>query len=754
MAFIQGTTGNDPLVGTSDHDLINGLQGNDTISGDDGDDLIRPGTGDDIVDGGSGYNRISYYGAGGDTIASGVTVTLLTPGMAQATGGAGNDTLSNIQHVTGSIHDDVLTGDGGDNWLWGGFDPDANGGLGGPGGNEIISAGGGNDLVEVGAGNHALDGGADIDALSFFSAEVGSTSGVTFSLALQGAAQATGQGNVTASGFERLSGTAYGDMLSGDGDVNFLAGDLGDDTLLGGGGDDALYGDGRIAPDTNGTGYSGPITIYNDVAASFSLTAGNDWLDGGAGNDLIDGGGGSDTASFASWGERVIASLNPSGNGFASNEAGTETDTLVSVENLSGSAFNDSLNGNDFDNVLSGEGGHDLLFGRGGADTLIGGADDDFLRGSDGDDMLNGGTGWDRVSNYLAAPTVGVTINLNVQGVAQNTNYGMDTLIGIEHASGTILNDTLTGDANVNWLWDGSDGIAGGGSGNDTISAGGGNDLVESGGGDDLLDGGAGVDALSFLGGQNEITAAGIVFSLALQGGAQATAQGNITATGFENLSGSIFGDGLTGDNGANLVLGDRGDDILSGGNGDDRLYGDGRLHIDSHGTGGSGPITLWNDVTALEEIAGGNDTLLGGKGDDQLWGGQGNDILTGDQGRDTFAFSADSGDDRITDFGNLDTILFDALSGVDDFSDLIISALGRDTLIEWGTSDSITLDGVRPRSLDSSDFVFEGAAASAMVSAREDVGAALAHGSSFGSQDLAAAQIALDLSATALHAG
>jgi Ca2+-binding RTX toxin-like protein len=180
-----------------------------------------------------------------------------------------------------------------------------------------------------------------------------------------------------------------------------------------------------------------------------------------------------------------------------------------------------------------------------------------------------------------------------------------------------------------------------------------------------------------------------------------------MTLTGFENLSGSIYADSLTGDNNGNLLAGDRGDDFLSGGKGNDVLYGDGRVMVDSHGTGTSGPIVTIEDTAAAFAEASGNDTLDGGKGDDMLFGGGGDDILTGGQGDDTFVFAPNSGDDRITDFGNHDTILFQGVAGVDDFSDLTLTRIGSDTLITWGDGNSILVEGVRPSHLHASDFMF-----------------------------------------------
>jgi Ca2+-binding RTX toxin-like protein len=299
-----------------------------------------------------------------------------------------------------------------------------------------------------------------------------------------------------------------------------------------------------------------------------------------------------------------------------------------------------------------------------------------------------------------------VTVDLNIQGVAQATGQGTDTLIGIEHVSGTAFDDTLVGNGGDNWIWGGS--IAPGVTGNDTLSGGAGNDLIQVGTGSHVLDGGAGTDTLSLHGNGTDITAAGVTVSLLLQGAAQATEQGAMTLTGFENLSGSNFDDVLTGNNGANLLAGYSGNDTLSGGKGDDVLLGDGVVVADTHGTGGSGPIVVIDDVSllAFPEPAG-NDVLDGGKGDDTLNGGGGDDTLTGGQNHDTFVFGAASGDDTITDFSNQDTIVFDGVAGVDDFSDLTLTAVGGDVLITWGTADSILLQSTALHTITASDFMF-----------------------------------------------
>jgi Ca2+-binding RTX toxin-like protein len=711
----RGAAGNDTLNGDEGNDFLIGGDGSDVLNGGTGDDYLRGGEGDDVVAGGDGFDRAAFTvltnnpGIGETGVQVGATVNLNLQGVAQDTG-HGMDVLSGIEHVSGTAYDDVMTGDGGDNWIWG------------EGGNDILTGGGGNDLIEADAGNSMLDGGSGADTASFAGMD-SFASGVTVSLALQGTAQAVAAGSsMILSGFENLSGTLHDDALSGDGGDNIIAGHAGDDTLLGGAGNDLLYGDGRIAADTHGLGYSGPITTFTDGSGEFdpALFSFDDVLDGGAGDDWMDGGGGTDTASFASWTEGATVALGVGGNGFASNEAGTENDELRSIENISGSAFNDWLYGNNDANILDGSAGGDALFGRGGDDIMLGGEGDDFLRGSDGADTLDGGSGWDRVSSFVDAPTAGISFNLNIQGVAQDTGQGMDVLIGIEHASGTVLSDTLIGNSGSNWLWNGSDSVAGGGTGNDNIDGGGGDDLIEVGSGNHVLAGGTGTDALSFLGGLVEISNAGVTYSLALQGAAQATDQGSMTTSGFENVSGSRYDDQLTGDGADNVLAGDLGSDTLSGGDGNDALYGDGRIWVDSSGgVGGSGPITLFGqqeDEAGIEagdpDFVSGDDTLNGGKGDDDLYGGRGNDVLTGGQGADRFIIETDGGDDVITDFKNADVILFDGASGVDEFSDLMFTAApGNSTLISWGSGSSILVQGVRPNQLDASDFEFEGAA-------------------------------------------
>jgi Ca2+-binding RTX toxin-like protein len=401
--------------------------------------------------------------------------------------------------------------------------------------------------------------------------------------------------------------------------------------------------------------------------ANFNGTPGDNYLIGTSGDDTVNGFGGNDVAL--------------------------------------GDAGNDTIDGGD---------GHDLLNGQQDDDLIYGGNGDDEIRPGTGNDFVEGGAGYDRVSySSVGTDTVsGVTVSLGLQGTWQDTGGGgTDYLIGVEHLTGTRFDDTLTGDNSDNWLWGGLDpetGIAG----NDTISGGGGNDLVQIGLGNATVDGGSGSDTLSFLGDDTAVPT-GAIFDLSLQ--RQLTSFGDVSATNFENLSGTIFADDLSGNADANILAGDRGNDHLFGGAGDDTLYGDGRFDADTHNLGYSGPIILIGDLFAGARsidpsVRPGDDVLNGGRGDDFLYGGGGDDTMTGGHGHDHFVIEWLSDRDTITDFSNQDTIVFN-VPAVRAFNDLTFVEVGNDTLITWGRSESLLLQDVRLNQLSASDFSFGGPA-------------------------------------------
>ncbi len=94
--------------------------------------------------------------------------------------------------------------------------------------------------------------------------------------------------------------------------------------------------------------------------------AGNDIILGSEGADVIDGGIGNDTVSYETSSEAVhvdLANEGPQSGGDA------EGDVLVSIENVTVSAYDDTLSGNSASNVLEGGKGADHIDGGAGIDT-------------------------------------------------------------------------------------------------------------------------------------------------------------------------------------------------------------------------------------------------------------------------------------------------------------------------------------------------------------------------------------------------
>src|SRR5688572_13536885 len=116
MANVFGTDNAETInlfdVVTNGADTIFGFGGNDSIFGLGGNDLILGGSGGDAINGGSGTDTSSYTDS-----AEGVVVSLITN---QGFGGtAEGDTLTSIENLTGSAHDDFLVGNDGANVLTG-----------------------------------------------------------------------------------------------------------------------------------------------------------------------------------------------------------------------------------------------------------------------------------------------------------------------------------------------------------------------------------------------------------------------------------------------------------------------------------------------------------------------------------------------------------------------------------------------------------------------------------------------------------
>ena len=403
--------------------------------------------------------------------------------------------------------------------------------------------------------------------------------------------------------------------IEGDDEDNVLDGTQFDDVIFGFGGNDTLRGLG-----------------------------GDDVLVGGTGADLLDGGEGSDTASYADADASVTVLL--------SRGISSEGDTLISIENVIGSAFDDTLiaavDGSDMDggagndrligftgdDVLDGGSGDDIIIGRGGFDELnggagndriIGGVDGDFIQGGDGDDSISGGGGFDNL----------------------NGGAGNDRLLGADGS------DTLRGDE-----------------GNDT--------LFGFGGGDNLI-GGLGHDRL--FGGDGDDFLRGDGFSL--------TEGPIVVPDSMED--GSVAGnDTLFGGAGRDTLYGDAGDDRLFGGDDDDTIYGDSDPFDDGLPPGPFEFQGMEGGETYNDTLFGdaGNDTMFGGIGNDRLLGGTGDDLMFGDDGLQAVRPETPNNAQRMEDGETFDDVL---LGG--EGNDTLVGGFGNDVMLGGDGDDVIVSD-------------------------------------------------------------
>ncbi|ESQ87740.1 hypothetical protein ABAC460_18880 [Asticcacaulis sp. AC460] len=338
----------------------------------------------------------AYYSNLVTELGRGTTVTLTSNSsnvVAAVTGGLTAATRTTIEDAIGGSGDDSVLGSSADNSLTG------NGGndhLSGRDGTDLLYGGSGNDDLDGGAGDDRVDGGSGLDTADY----AGAASAVTVTLGTLGVAQATGgAGSDTLVSIENLAGSAYGDALTGSTAANRLTGAAGNDSVSGG--------------------------------------AGSDTLAGGAGDDVLDGGTGVDMADYGAAAGGVTVSLSLAGT--AQVTLGDGTDTLISMENLSGSAFDDVLTGSSGANFLIGGGGHDILIGRGGADRLSGGGGaDDFVFG-----LISGA---DTVTDFNALDGDRLDVSAyHAQATAVISQAGADTLIDLGGGNViTVLNVQAT----------------------------------------------------------------------------------------------------------------------------------------------------------------------------------------------------------------------------------------------------------------------------------------------------------------------
>jgi Ca2+-binding RTX toxin-like protein len=758
VQLIVGNNTANTLTGTSLGKVMFALGGDDSLNGGAGADTMVGGTGDDTysVDN-AGDLIVENSGEGTDLVMASVSHTLqanvenLTLTGTAANSATGN-ALANV--ITGNAGNNLLAGLGGADTINGGDGLDTSTYAASPGGVNISLATGAadggdaqgdvlsnvenltgsafNDTLEGDAGNNVLVGGAGVDMLTY----VHATAAVTVSLGLT-TAQNTGSAGIdTLSQFEGLTGTAFSDTITGSNTPNILVGLDGDDSIVGGGGADTMVG--GLGDDTYSVDSTGDVITENPgegtdlVLASASHTLGanvenltlvgtaaikgtgnaggnvilgnaaNNVLSGMGGADTLNGGDGLDTAAYAA--SPLAVNLSLATSTYSGGDA--DGDVLSNIENLTGSAFNDTLEGDAGPNVLNGGNGVDMLSyahataavsvslaiataqatGGGGIDTvsqfenLTGSAFGDTLTGSSGGNLILGLDGNDSIVGGGGADTmVGgagddiYSVDHSSDLIVENAGEGVDLVIAsVSHTlEANLENLTLVGTSAINGT---------GNSGGNVVLGNAANNVLAGLGGADTIDGADGTDTASYA-----ASGAGVNLSLATSTYSGGDAQGDVL-TNIENLTGSAFDDVIEGDGGANVLVGGGGIDTLT------YVHATGGVSVNlattgAQATGGAGIDT----ISQFENLTGSafGDTLTGSNAPNILTGLDGADSLSGATGTDTLVGGA--GDDTLVGGSNADYFVY-ADGPVPGGS-----GLGVDTIMDFShsTGDKLDLSGL-----------------------------------------------------------
>ncbi len=392
---VFGTEQGDILIGDNHANLLDGGAGSDVLNGGLGDDTLDGGVLDiyspgviDTLSGDAGNDRIlsrGFYGqgnySGGDGIdwldfsqpdaytavhrnaeGLGVKVDLVAATAFTRYQQAidftwldpnGQITLATIENIRGTEQGDILSGDGNANALDGGS------------GNDVLNGGAGADTLIGGFGDdsYEVDSAGDvvIEAANAGIDTVRSSIGYSLSdnlenLTLIGTAVGNGTGN------------AFDNVLVGNSAANMLSGGDGNDTLDGGAVDEYSPG---LVNELNGNNGDDTFLARGFFGTdSYFGGDGADWLDFSQPDAYT-----AQRRSIDSAGVKVdlvagkASTYYLEAGGFTWDDANGQI-ALTAIENIRGTAQNDSLSGDNNANVLDGGAGNDLLIGGLGADTF------------------------------------------------------------------------------------------------------------------------------------------------------------------------------------------------------------------------------------------------------------------------------------------------------------------------------------------------------------------------------------------------
>lgn len=616
---IVGNDGNNTFIGdlNTDNKLIGGA-GNDVF--------IVGGGNANYIDGKEGINTLSY-----ETTAKGINVDLTKGSVTDSMGR--NDTVKNINNITGTHFDDILKGDDKDN---------------------IIIGNGGNDTLIGMGGNNTLIGGNGGNVTASYEY---ATNGIVVNLANSvEQVEANGFGGkdtlkniqtiigsnyddlfVTANGSMTIYGGAGNDIFKINGDTTsravihgesgnniYIAG-KGYNTYIGGmdndtvdyslatsaininlktqraysngfGGTDQLVGiNGIIA-----TNFDDHLTLNDNTDYKISTGNGNDYIIVGKGsmNNHYDGGVGIDTLDYSNVSSNIDVSLQ---NNIA-NKNGSEQngkygqDIIENIENIVGSAFDDVIEGNAENNKITlGGGFNNIIYGSLGNDEIIAKA---------------GGTNTLDYSRY--SNNVGQGDGIKVDAV----NGKVIKVINGQQYEDTFTNNAFTkfvGTANNDiFLLDKSTTLINGNGGKDTIIL------------SNTMTGRYMIDL------ENQIITGSSKVSMNSITNVMLMTSGSAEINGNKSIGNRIIG-GSQHDH----IRANGGDNIIDGGGGDDWIFYDSGnqgviVTLDENGNGtATNGFGGHDKISRINHIRGSQyDDALTGKG--LLVGGAGNNKLTG----------------------------------------------------------------------------------------------------------------------------
>jgi serralysin len=689
-----GGSGSDRITGNDVANVLTGGRGNDTLIGGLGDDSMVGGLGNDV------YAVDSH----GDSV---VEVISLRGGTDLVETSLSDYTLgTNVENLTFTSTGGFLgVGNALDNTITGGADDDF---LQGNEGNDTLISHGGRDSMIGGMGDdiYVLDSASDASIVLEYKNE-----GIDEVQTQRGSYTLTE--NVENLRFTedslKIGRTGHGNVLD-----NHIYGASLRDKLWGDAGNDYLYG------------YSSNDTLSGE--------SGDDTLRGGAGDDVLDGGGGNNTADYRDMTAKTDIDL---GAGIAKvlKSAGTETDTLIGIENVIGSQSNDKVAGDGEDNIFFDQGRYNRFGSSGGVDRFDGGG------GSDTIDVS--GFFAEKLTIDLGSGTATATYEVETdQGIKVHDKL-IATLSHVENVVASTDADTITGDGNDNtFSYVGAYGYEVDKGGFDSYKGGGGNDTVDF----SRFDGQVYVDLTT-----GQATAS---YHVTLEGGGEAGGVSMIASfTGIENVVSTLSDDTINGDDRDNsfAYVGSYTVDGFTGGI--DHFDGGGGANtVDMSKFRGFSYIDLKNGVlsssyswhtdngggVSVQELAtlaniqnavgsaqadtlegnSGDNQLNGAGGGDRLVGHEGSDRLTGGNGIDTFVFDDGFGQDTIADFnvrtnhhGSHDVIEFKSSVFADWDHVLAATSDSEDgAVIAYDSDNTVTLSGLTKQQLMNHheiDFVF-----------------------------------------------